>query len=238
MSEPIFASPLGHRAALLDGAQSQPAAPPDGAQSQNQAARLDGAQSKPTAPLDGLGISMAELTEIGMIDLRGHSDDQRFVASIRRCLGLDLPTIPRRSTQRDQISLLWLSPDQWLVLLPRAEALAMVAALQAELADTHALVCDVSDMRAIIRLGGQGVREVLMKATSTDLFSSEVNDGYVRRASFAGIASLIHVVSTEPEIYDLYVFRSYADFTWDWLLKTAGERSRLRLFGPQPPPPV
>jgi len=204
MSEPVFASPLGHRSDRLDG----------------------------------LAISLVELTDIGMIDLRGRADDALFAKAVHRCLGLDLPTIPRQSTTRDQVTLLWLSPDQWLALVPRNEAPALAAALQAETAATHALICDVSDMRAIIRLGGEGVREVLAKGTAANLFTAKFAPGYVRRASFADVASLIHVVSAEPEIVDLYVFRSYADFVWEWLLKTASEASRLHLFGPQPTPPV
>jgi sarcosine oxidase gamma subunit len=41
----------------------------------------------------------------------------------------------------------------------------------------------------------------------------------VRRLRFAEIAALLHVV--EEDVFDLFVFRSYADYAWDWLVRNA-----------------
>ncbi len=48
---------------------------------------------------------------------------------------------------------------------------------------------------------------------------------------FAEIAALLHVV--EDEVFDIYVFRSYADYAWEFLLATAREPAKIRLFGKQ-----
>jgi sarcosine oxidase subunit gamma len=103
-------------------------------------------------------------------------------------------------------------------------------------AGVHSLVVDVSDARAIIRLEGEGVREVLMKGAPVDLTAPEYTPGTVRRVSFGEIAALLHMVSDSPDTFDLYVFRSYAVFAWQWLLATARAGARISLFGPQPPP--
>jgi sarcosine oxidase, subunit gamma len=50
----------------------------------------------------------------------------------------------------------------------------------------------------------------------------------VRRMRFAEIAALLHIV--ENNIIDVYVFRSYSDYTWDWLLKAARKGSEVNLF--------
>jgi sarcosine oxidase subunit gamma len=86
-------------------------------------------------------------------------------------------------------------------------------------------------MRAVIRLEGQGIREILMKGTSLDLLSPEVKPGFCRRMRFAEIAALLHVV--EEDVFDVYVFRSYAHYTWQFLCATAKESARVRLFGKQ-----
>ncbi|MGF7160196.1 sarcosine oxidase subunit gamma [Rhodoligotrophos appendicifer] len=192
---------------------------------------------EPTPP-PGLSIAIEEITGQGAIDLRGDPADPAFLDAVRDVFGLTLPTAPRTSAAHGAVTALWLSTDQWLILVPRDEAPAMTVALSARLGDLHSLVCDVSDMRCIFRLEGDGVREVLMKGCSLDLFGAAIEPGYVKRVLFAEIAALIRVVSRQPEVFELYVFRSYADYAYDWLLKTAALGARLTLYGEQPPPAV
>ena len=69
---------------------------------------------------------------------------------------------------------------------------------------------------------------------SLDLLSGDYAPGTVRRMRYAEIAALIHVV--EDDVFDLYVFRSYAHYAWDFLLATAREPAKIRLFGRQAAP--
>ena len=81
-------------------------------------------------------------------------------------------------------------------------------------------------MRAIIRIEGDGAREVMMKSGSLEFFNQEFSAGYVRRMRFAEIAALFNIV--EPNIIDLYVFRSYATYAYDFLMKAARKGSQIR----------
>ncbi|MCB1378472.1 MAG: hypothetical protein KDK89_08930 [Alphaproteobacteria bacterium] len=182
----------------------------------------------------GLYVSIREIPDRGMIDLRGLPGDNGFMAAARQVLGVDLPTRPRTSVSWGDIKVLWLSIDQWLILCPRAKAPEVIASLKEALRGIHSLVVDVSDMRAIIRIEGDGMREVLMKGCSLDLLSGDYGAGTVRRMRFAEIAALLHVI--EEDICDIYVFRSYASYAWDYLQATAREPSRVRLFGKQAAP--
>jgi sarcosine oxidase subunit gamma len=141
---------------------------------------------------------------------------------------VDLPKAPRTSASWGDIKALWLSPDQWLILCGRDKAPVFQAEISKALDGLHSLAVDVSDMRCVIRLEGEGSRETLMKGCSLDLISGEYVPGTVRRVRFAEIAGLLHVV--EDNVIDLYVFRSYADYTWDFLLKAARKGSEVRLF--------
>jgi hypothetical protein len=58
----------------------------------------------------------------------------------------------------------------------------------------------------------------------------------VRRLRFGELAALVHMVADEPDVIDLYVFRSYAVFAWEWLMATSGRGALVRLFQPQPAP--
>lgn len=187
---------------------------------------------------DGLSISMGEITDRGMIDLRGPANDTKFFAAAKKALGVDLPKAPRSSASKAKITVLWLSVDQWLVLCPRGETAKLLAKLNGALKGIHSLAVDVSDARTILRLEGDGVREVLMKGTPVDLTLPEYGAGLVRRVQFGEIAALIHIVSEGPDVIELYVFRSYAVFAWDWLKATAKQPAALRVFGSQDAPAV
>lgn len=179
----------------------------------------------------GLSIELREITDRGMIDVRGSANDKKFMAAAKKVLGLDLPKAPRSSVSWGDVKALWLSIDQWLILCSRAKAVELTAALKAELGNIHSLIVDVSDMRAVLRLEGEGVREVLLKGASLDLLSDDYAPGTVRRMRYAEIAALLHVV--EDTVFDIYVFRSYADYAWDFILATARKPAKVTLFGAQ-----
>jgi sarcosine oxidase, subunit gamma len=177
---------------------------------------------------DNISISVREISERGMIDLRGSMADKKFTAAAKSALGVDLPKAPRTSTNFGDVQVLWLSTDQWLVLTGRARVTALLADLRKALGIIHSLAVDVSDMRAIIRLEGEGVRETLMKGSTLDLISEDYAPGTVRRMRFAEIAALLHLV--EQNVIDIYVFRSYADYAWEFLVKAARKGSEVKLF--------
>jgi sarcosine oxidase, subunit gamma len=182
----------------------------------------------------GLSVSVREIPDRGMIDLRGLTSDAGFMAAARSVLGVDLPVKPRTSASWGDVRVLWLSTDQWLVLSTRSKAHELLAQLRGALQGIHALVVDVSDMRAIIRLEGDGCREVIMKGTSLDLLDPEYVQGCCRRMRYAEIAALLDVV--EDNVFDIYVFRSFAHYTWNFLCATAKAPAKLKLFGAQDVP--
>lgn len=200
-------------------------------------ARPESALRHRDAP-DDLAVGLREIVNRGMIDLRGLAGDAKFMAAAKDVLGLDLPTMPRTSVSSGDVQALWLSVDQWLILCPRKKSGATLATLRKAMDGIHSLAVDVSDMRAIIRLEGDGGRALLLKGSSLDLMSSDYKAGTVRRLRFAEIAALLHIVSEKPDVIDLYVFRSYADHAWDWLLATGGAKAAVRPFGRQPAPAV
>jgi sarcosine oxidase subunit gamma len=149
-------------------------------------------------------------------------------------LGFALPAEPRSSAAWGDVRVLWLSVDQWLILSTRSKAHEILANLRTTLKGIHSLAVDVSDMRAVIRLEGEGCREVLMKGTSLDLLAPECKPGFCRRMRYAEIAALLHVV--EEDVFDVYVFRSYAHYTWQFLCATAKDAAKVKLFGAQETP--
>jgi len=177
-----------------------------------------------------LAIAIDEISDRGMIDLRGETGSTKFKQAAKTALGVELPLKPRSATSKGDVTVLWLSIDQWLVCCPRDKTTRMVNKLRQNLGTTHSLCVDVSDARAIIRLQGDDAREVIMKGSSVDFTLPEYRAGMVRRLMFAEIAALAHIVSDKPCTVDLYVFRSYADYTWKWIKATAKPAASIGLF--------
>ncbi len=150
-------------------------------------------------------VTLRELNERGMIDVRGLATDKKFLAAAKSVLGLDLPKAPRSSATWGDMRVFWLSTDQWLITCPRAKAQALSDELVAALGVIHSLVVNVSDMRSIIRLEGERSREVVMKGSTLDLTDGDYGPGTVRRMRFAEIAALLHIV--EEQVIDIYVHR-------------------------------
>ena len=179
----------------------------------------------------GLCITVREVAGRGMIDLRGAASDRKFMAAAKGVLGVDLPKVPRTANSWGDIKVLWLSIDQWLILCSGDRVPALLGELRKALAGLHSLAVDVSDMRAVIRIEGEAARETLMKGCSLDLLNGDYEAGTVRRMRYAEIAALLHVV--EDQVFDIYVFRSYAHYAWEFLCTTAREPARVKLFGKQ-----
>jgi sarcosine oxidase, subunit gamma len=177
---------------------------------------------------DATYVDIREIDQRGMIDVRGLTSDRSFMSTMRNALGVDLPKSPRTTASWGDTSVMWLSTDQWLVTCPRQKADTLCAKLQIAVAGRHALVVDVSDMRAVIRLEGDRCREVVMKGASLDLTHGDYTKGVVRRMRFAEIAALLHIV--ENDVIDIYVFRSYAAYAFEFLLKAARKGSEVAIF--------
>ena len=91
------------------------------------------------------------------------------MAAVGRALDLLLPSEPCTSAARDQISALWLGPDQWLVTCPARDVPGLLASLREALAGVHAAITDVTDGRVAFRLAGPSARDVLAKGCPLDL---------------------------------------------------------------------
>ena len=137
------------------------------------------------ANYDGL-ISVRELPPQGMITLRGDLASTALKNAATGIGGLDMPGT-REVTWVDQRGILWMSPDELMVLLPYAEVPAAVDSLNRLLEGSHALAVDVSDARASFELRGSGLREVLAKLTPADMSPGALPVGELRRSRLAQV---------------------------------------------------
>lgn len=162
---------------------------------------------------------ISQVQDWGMIQIR--ADLARAGEAIAAAAGVALPERGRITTDGRR-SLGWMSPDELLLVLPRVETAEALAALQDALSTEHALVLDVSDMRAAFRIQGARALDVLAKLCPTDL-AAMPEDG-LRRTRAAQVACGIW---REPGGYVLIGFRSVADYLRGILTGAAAPGTQL-----------
>lgn len=175
---------------------------------------------------DGDELVLVELEPPGQINLRGNPSDPRFLRAAGSVLDCLLPVGPNTVQSAAETTVLWLGPDEWLVLTrPGAEA-AMIGRLRDALGDVHAAVTDVTGNRTRLRLAGRHARDVLAKGCSLDLHPRRFRPGQCAQTILARAGILLHQIDDRPS-YDIFPRRSFAEYVHAWLDDAAAEYQRL-----------
>ncbi|WP_406720524.1 sarcosine oxidase subunit gamma family protein [Thioclava litoralis] len=142
----------------------------------------------------------------GMITLRADFGS-KALADALEWLGLSLPE-PRKVVTKGAKSVLWMSPDELLILVPYADAVSVAHAMETSLKGEHFLVANVSEARSIFTVTGARAAEVVMKISPID-FGTMARDE-VRRTRTAQTAAAVWWSGDEQ--LSLVCFRSYATY--------------------------
>lgn len=145
-----------------------------------------------------------EVSDLGMIQIR--ADLGRAGDAIAEAAGLAIPGTTRFTGDGSRW-LGWMSPDELLLILPRAELAATQGALTDALSGEHALVADVSDMRKVFDVNGAQADEAIVKLAPVDL--SKLPDDGLRRTRLAQTGCAIWRTSSG---YRIIGFRSVGDY--------------------------
>jgi sarcosine oxidase subunit gamma len=172
------------------------------------------------AAFDGFA-RIREIGPLGMITLRAQADLPALPAALRAATGLDLPAVRRIVTAGDR-SIGWMSPDEWLIVLPYPQVAQTLARLSEALQGQHHLAADVSDARAVFRIEGARAGDVLMKLSPVDQARLEPDE--LRRTRAAQVACALW---REGDGYTLVCFRSVAGYVMGLLTHSAQPGSEI-----------
>ncbi len=163
-------------------------------------------------PVDdaGAGLAMSERAFLAKITVRGKVADD----AIRDALGASLPREPNTAVSGEDHTILWLGPDEWLIVGPPESEGALSATLATALPD--AAIIDVTEGYATIRLSGPLARDILSMGTPLDLHPRQFAASAATRTLFARTTIILHKVNEDP-VFDVHVERSQADYLWTWL---------------------
>jgi len=170
-------------------------------------------------------VRLREIPFPAQVNLRADPADRYVMRRVAAALDADLPTAPNTATAAGIRQLLWLGPDEWLVVGPDGDARWIERALRSALgAPPNAVpgsVVDVSAARAVLELHGPAARAVLEKGCALDLHPRAFRPGHCAQTLVSRAEVIIH--QTADPTYRLLVRASYARYLALWLLDAMRE---------------
>lgn len=164
-------------------------------------------------------VKVSEAPLQGMITVRGDLGLHSVARAATELTKAEMPAPGTISVQGGN-AIAWMSPDELLILCPYAEVPKAVLTMADTMAADFAMAADVSDARAMFRLEGAAVREVLAKLTPADLSPEACPVGCLRRSRLAQVPAAFWF--SDAATAHVICFRSVADYVFA-LLKTAAQ---------------
>ena len=175
-------------------------------------------------PVAGPLIGIEETGLRGQITLRGDLGSIEIQNAVQQVMGADVPSALTHTDGR----VVWMSPDELLLLVPHDQAAAHATALNQALTGVHHMALDVSEARAILRLTGARAGEVLAKGAPCDCSDRGFPVGTARRTHLGGLA--VGIWRLDAETWEVMCFRSYAHHLMAWLEATSVPGSEVDWF--------
>jgi len=156
-----------------------------------------------------------------MISLRAARDAQGLAEAIRAVAGTGVPA-QRQIVHNGDRAAGWMSPDEYLLILPHAATEVALAQVAAAMAGTHHLAVTVSDARTAFRIEGAKADQVIAKLAPVDL--TALAAGELRRTRVAQVAAAFW---RDGDGMTLVCFRSVARYVFDLLVLSATPGSEI-----------
>lgn len=169
-------------------------------------------------PQEG-GVHFQERKLMGLLTLRCMPSGEQLTV-IESLLGVALPMQPLTSVTTPVMSVRWVGPDEWLIIVQGEQAFELEARFDEQLTGHFSLV-NISGGTTIFDVSGNRVVDMLKKSTPIDLHASEFPVGKVVSTVFAKSGAMICRVAEDK--FELVVRRSFADYLWLWIQDASRE---------------
>lgn len=180
------------------------------------AARFEAASARPA------DFAIREVPFACQLNLRGNPADTAFAAPVASALGCTLPPVANTASRGKDCEVLWLGPDEWLIVAPGHAGDVLHASLGAALRGVHHALTDVSANRTIIEISGDHARLVLAKGCPLDLHAARFKSAQCAQTLLARSQVILQCVQARPGLRIL-VRNSFAPYLAEWLIDAAAE---------------
>ena len=166
---------------------------------------------------DHFGIKIQELPFVNKINLRINPNNNEYMSSCGKILEAILPIKPNTYARNDNVKIIWLSPDEWLVINNKD---GLFKKLKDEIGNLEASVTNISENRTIIRISGEKIYTLLSKFLVLDLEKNLSDQSSCAQTLFVKVPILLvrnHKDAQIPEI-DIFANRSYANYIYNLIV--------------------
>lgn len=153
--------------------------------------------------------------DLGHINLRGNTDDDRFVDGVADVLGQCLPVESNTLTQSEH-RIYWLGPNEWQIVTELDQVVGLIVQLDDTLAGQHVAINDLSGGQVALHLTGRDVPALLDRGCTLDLHPSVFVIGDCAQSGLAKANVLIGYIDAAP-VYEIIVRRSFSEYLLRWL---------------------
>ena len=167
-------------------------------------------------------LRMREIALTTQINLRIDAESPA-AERIGTSLGVLLPTQPGTVAASGDLAVLWLGPDEWLILGPQDAAEHVQATVREALGADFGAVTDVSAQRTIVEISGPRACDVLAKGCALDLHPRSFGPGQCAQTLLARAQVVLVCRDVSAPRYWLMVRSSFAGYLADWLADAAAE---------------
>lgn len=157
------------------------------------------------------------LTMVGLRVVTGSAAARRLEEALGTTLPLRCGSV---TVSADGASVLWLSPDEFLVITDQP-APALTGDLEQALGDGPGAVLDLSANRTTYALSGPSARAVLEKGCPLDLHPRSLAVGTAHLTAIGAVPVLLWKI--DEETFQILPRSSYADFLGRWLIDAMTE---------------
>ena len=166
------------------------------------------------------GVSIRRALQVDQVDLRLDPTDLALAARVAASLGIRPPTVPNTvaSSPDGDRHVLWLGPDEWLIVSPSGSAATTVAAIRDAAAGSFVASVDVSANRVGLEVVGRDAQALLAFGCALDLDPRHFGPGSCAQTMVARAGVIIWALADEPSpTFRLLVRPSFAPYLEAWL---------------------
>ena len=167
-------------------------------------------------------LLIKELPFMSHINLRGSSDNTAYMDRMASLIGLDMPKLANTYVANELRTLMWLGPNEWLLVDEQPSAAQLLALLRDASNASFASVHEVTGANVVLEISGSKAQALLAKGCPMDLHDREFGVGDCAQTLLAKSGIILWKTDDAP-VFRVIVRRSFADYVGLWLLDAARE---------------
>ena len=167
-------------------------------------------------------LTLSEVEPILKINLR--SNKREFSTKIGKLLSIIPPIEANTSSSNKDYSILWLSPDEWLIYSNKKTPYEQQNLLEENLFNNisntnQGSVTNVTDHWVMVNLKGSKIYDLLSKSSPYDFKKFKMKKGSVAQTLLNHTDVILHNI--DDNNINLFVRRSFSEDLWLWINDSA-----------------